>query len=108
MKKALFLVTRRDDMDHEEFVEYWQSTHVPLATQHPGLLKYATSVPDDPERAPFDGVAELYFESAEALQAGLVESEVGERAKEDALAFADPEASTMVVLEETVHLDETD
>lgn len=108
MKKALFFLTRKEGMSHEAFYEYWQTEHVPLATQHPHLRKYATSVPEDPDAAPFDGIAELYFDSAEALREGLLESDVAAEAKEDALAFADPEESTMVVLEETVHVDETD
>lgn len=107
MKKAVFLITRKEGMSHDEFVEYWQTEHVPLAKRHPGLEKYVTSIPDDPETAPFDGIAELYFDSAEALQSGLVDSDVGNEAKEDALAFTDPDESTMVVLEQTVHLDET-
>lgn len=106
MRKALFFLTRKEGMSHEAFYEYWQTEHVPLATEHPHLRKYTTSVPDEPEAVPFDGIAELYFDSAEALRKGLLESEVAAEAKEDALAFADPDESTMVVVEETVHVDE--
>lgn len=106
MKKALFFITCKDGLSNEEFLEYWQNEHVPIAKQHPGLQRYVTSVPDDPESAPFDGIAELYFDSATALQDGLVDSEVGKEAKADAVKFADPNESTMIILEETVHLDE--
>ena len=107
MHKALFFITRKDGMDHDAFVEYWQTEHVPLALTHPGLVRYATSIPVDPAEAPVDGVADLSFESMESLRSGLLESSVAAEAKEDALEFADPDESTMVLLEETVHLDET-
>lgn len=107
MVKALFLITRKDGMSHEAFCEYWETEHIPLALEHPHLRRYATAVPTDPEAAPIDGVAKLTFDSERDLRAGLLESDIAAEAKDDALTFTDPDESTMVVLEETVHLDET-
>ncbi|RDZ50693.1 EthD family reductase [Haloferax sp. Atlit-6N] len=69
-KHSAFLV-RKDGMSHDEFLDHWANTHVPLAREIPGVVRYARVVPTDPERAEFDGVAELYFESLDALRAGL-------------------------------------
>ncbi|WP_411966369.1 EthD family reductase [Haloferax sp. YSMS24] len=69
-KHSAFLV-RKDGMTHEEFLDHWANNHVPLAREIPGVVRYARVVPTDPEHAEFDGVAELYFESLDALRAGL-------------------------------------
>jgi uncharacterized protein (TIGR02118 family) len=69
-KHSAFLV-RKEGMSHEEFLDHWANTHVPLAREIPGVVRYARVVPTDPENAEFDGIAELYFESLDALRAGL-------------------------------------
>ena len=69
-KHSAFLV-RKDGMTHEEFVDHWQNTHTPIAREIEGVVRYATVLPTDPENAEFDGVAELYFESLDALHAAL-------------------------------------
>ena len=69
-KHSAFLV-RKDGMSHEEFLDHWANEHVPLAREIPGVVRYARVVPTEPEHAEFDGIAELYFESLDALRAGL-------------------------------------
>jgi uncharacterized protein (TIGR02118 family) len=69
-KHSAFLV-RQDSMTHEEFVDYWQDNHTPIAREIEGVVKYNTILPADPENAEFDGVAELYFESLSDLYAAL-------------------------------------
>jgi uncharacterized protein (TIGR02118 family) len=69
-KHSAFLV-RKEGMSHEDFLDHWANEHVPLAREIPGVVRYARVVPTDPENAEFDGVAELYFESLDALRAGL-------------------------------------
>ncbi|AFZ72485.1 EthD domain-containing protein [Natronobacterium gregoryi] len=69
-KHSAFLV-RRDGMSHEEFVDYWQTEHTPIAREIDGVVKYNTILPTDPENAEFDGVAELYFEDLEKLYDAL-------------------------------------
>jgi len=58
-------------MSHEEFREYWENNHSPLAKDIEGVVRYHTVYPTDPENAEFDGVAELYFETLEDLHAAL-------------------------------------
>lgn len=69
-KHSAFLV-RKDDMTHEEFVNYWQNNHTPIAREIEGVVRYNTVIPTDPENAEFDGVAELYFENLEDLYDAL-------------------------------------
>jgi len=69
-KHSAFLV-RQEGMTHEEFVEYWQTNHTPIAREIEGVVRYTTVLPADPENAEFDGVAELYFEDLDALYDAL-------------------------------------
>ncbi|MDG5820313.1 EthD domain-containing protein [Natronococcus sp. A-GB7] len=69
-KHSAFLV-RQEGMSHEEFVDYWQTNHTPIAREIDGVVKYNTVLPTDPDNAEFDGVAELYFEDLEKLYDAL-------------------------------------
>jgi uncharacterized protein (TIGR02118 family) len=69
-KHSAFLV-RQEGMSHEEFVDYWQTNHTPIAREIDGVVRYTTVLPADPEHAEFDGVAELYFEDLEKLYDAL-------------------------------------
>ncbi|ELZ02493.1 EthD domain-containing protein [Natrialba asiatica] len=69
-KHSAFLV-RKEGMTHEEFVDYWQTNHTPIAREIEGVVKYNTVIPTDPDHAEFDGVAELYFEDLEKLYDAL-------------------------------------
>ncbi|MEY7851968.1 EthD family reductase [Natrarchaeobius sp. A-rgal3] len=69
-KHSAFLV-RQDGISHEEFVDYWQSQHTPIAREIEGVVRYATVLPTDPVNAEFDGIAELYFEDLEKLYEAL-------------------------------------
>jgi uncharacterized protein (TIGR02118 family) len=69
-KHSAFLV-RKEGLSHDEFLDHWANTHVPLAREIPGVVRYTRVVPADPESTAFDGVAELSFESLDALRAGL-------------------------------------
>lgn len=71
MYKHVALLVRRDGMTHDEFVEYWQENHTPIARDIEGVVRYQTVLPVDPEASEFDGVAELYFEELDALHAAL-------------------------------------
>ncbi|WP_224269116.1 EthD family reductase [Haloprofundus salinisoli] len=105
MIKLVELLVRRDGMSHEEFVDYWLNEHSPIAREMPGLQKYVTSVPKDPERTEYDGVLELYFEDSEAMAAAF-DSEAGERTLADAEQFLETGAGPRLVLDETIQLDD--
>ena len=76
--------------DPAAFDEYYQNTHSPLAMKIPGLKGYIANKPtaiNPQEKTPYYQIAELYFESMEALQAGLQSAE-GQAAAGDTQNFA--------------------
>ncbi|MFC7073521.1 EthD domain-containing protein [Halovenus rubra] len=71
MYKHIALLVRQDEMSHEEFVDYWQHNHTPIAKDIEGVVRYQQVLPTEPEHAEFDGIAELYFETLEDLHEAL-------------------------------------
>ncbi len=115
-KHAAFLV-RKPGMTHEEFVEYWQSNHTPIAREIEGVVRYATVIPTEPAVAEFDGVAELYFESLDDLHAALGSPgdrdydpalEVAAKARADVDNFLAIEDRPRLIGRETVQVDRSD
>ncbi|WP_122088296.1 EthD domain-containing protein [Halalkalicoccus subterraneus] len=104
MIKMVQLLLREEGLSHEEFKARWTGEHAEIAGQLPNLRKYVTSTPRDPEKASYDGIVELYFDSTEELAAAF-ESPEGERVQADATEFVDLEASPSLVVEETVQFD---
>jgi len=104
MVKMVQLLVKRDDYSHEEFVQRWRGEHADMARDLPGLRKYVTAVPNDPERSSHDGVAELYFEDMDAL-AEAFDSELGQAVQADAAEFADVDAGETLYVEERVEFE---
>lgn len=71
MYKHIALLVRKDSMSHEEFIDHWQNVHTPIAKEIEGVVRYQQVLPTDPERAEFDGIAELGFDDLDALYAAL-------------------------------------
>lgn len=83
MIKLVFALRRKPELTREEFQAYWRGTHAPLVAERAEVLKIRryvqvhTSDLDGLHGAfqkrnggapePFDGVAELWFDSLEAL-----------------------------------------
>lgn len=104
--KMVIFATRKDDWTHEECIEYMESEHAPLARELPGLVRYTSSVPFDPDAAGVDYVAQLYFEDPGTMDEAF-DSEVGEEVQADAAHFLDTDQLEMVAVgEETVHVDD--
>ncbi|MXV62738.1 EthD family reductase [Natronorubrum sp. JWXQ-INN-674] len=106
MTKLVELLVRNDEYSHAEFVERWQGEHADIARELPGLKRYSTSVPANPDEAEYDGVLELVFESGQALNEAF-ESEVGQEVQADAAEFLELGAGPRIVVDETVHVAET-
>jgi uncharacterized protein (TIGR02118 family) len=104
MAKMVILLNRDESLTHEEFVERLREHHVPIGERLPGLVRYATSVPSDPERAAYDGISELYFEDAAAMGEAF-ESEAGEDLQADAAEFMRVEDNETLVVDEAVHVE---
>jgi uncharacterized protein (TIGR02118 family) len=85
--KLSFCLIRRAELTHQEFIEYWYQRHAPLVREHSkaiGIFKYVQSrALDHPVNellrrargapAGYDGIAEVYYQSAEALQQAMFE-----------------------------------
>jgi uncharacterized protein (TIGR02118 family) len=100
MIKAVFLVYRRPDLSPEEFRRYWVDVHGPLAASIPGLRKYVINFPlPGAWTAPYDGISELWFDSAEAYEAGLASPE-GRASDADGVNFQDAAREELVLVEE--------
>ncbi len=81
---------KKGDMSAEEFQRYWAEEHAPIARDgYPALKGYVvnvvTRVPQGQE-APYDGVAELSWDSRDDFSADM-KSEPAARATEDLKGF---------------------
>lgn len=63
--------------DPEQFRRHYESVHIPLGRKIPGLkgLRWSLDVQAFNGESPYFCIAELDFENAEAMQAGLASSE---------------------------------
>ena len=78
----------------------------PIAAEIPGLVNYTVSIADVPAESRYDGIAQLYFDSADALEAGFDSKAMDETAADPA-NFANGEDVLRFVVEEGVVVDET-
>jgi uncharacterized protein (TIGR02118 family) len=70
--KLVAALRRAASLRHDAFVRHWLERHVPLVLQDRGVRGYVTNVVDTPLRGNppgIDGIAELWFASAEDLAA---------------------------------------
>ena len=117
MLKLIFCLHRLPALSADEFRHYWLDTHGPLVRRHAGVLRIARYVQshglggpvDEALRASrgapagYDGVAELWWESAEDFAAATASPE-GRAASlallEDERRFIDLARSPLFVVEE--------
>lgn len=85
MFKIVFCLRRRPDLTPERFGAYWRDIHAPLVRRHAaalGIRRYVQSMRLDSGLAaaaagvrgapePFDGVAELWFDSLDSAKDGF-------------------------------------
>ena len=84
MVKSLSLLTRKAGLSHDEFIDRWVNEHAPLARAVPGLRRYVLSFvnaqpvrPDVPRHGiEVDGIAELWYDDAEAMKRALATPEM--------------------------------
>lgn len=117
MMKLAFCLRRLPQLSRGEFQRYWYETHAPLVRRHAatlGIRRYVQlhtldDVLNDALRAsrggpePYDGVAELWWDSRDALQEAIA-SPAGQQAAEELLAderrFIDLVRSPLWIAEE--------
>ena len=96
------LLNRKPGTTVGDFRRYWREDHVPLVLQLPGLKRVVCNYvqPTGSEApAPCDGMAEDWFESAEAMNAAF-SSPQGNAVVADASRFLDMSNFQMFVVEE--------
>lgn len=107
MVKLIYCISKKPEMTVEEFQTYWRETHAPIAARIPGLRRYVQchTVPETygGERTPgFDGAAELWWDSIEAMRAAMGTPEV-RAALEDEKNFIDhTRVASFVTVEKSV------
>lgn len=117
MIKFIMCLTRHPDMTREQFRDYWLNQHGPFFMKNAdamGAKKYVQShTLNSPLNAglresrgmqpEYDGVAEVWFESEEALMAGMSSPEgqkLGAALLEDEGRFTDHSKSSAFIVEE--------
>ena len=117
MVKLVFCLTRLPYLSREEFQRYWRERHGPLVRESAkalGIRRYVqvhtldTPVNEALRRGrggppAYDGVAELWFDSLEALAAAGATPEgkaAGRRLVEDEKTFIDLARSPVLIAEE--------
>ena len=117
MIKLVFPLHRRSELSREEFQRYWRDTHGPLVRSHAGTLGIRRYVQNHTLATPlndglrasrgapadYDGVAELWFDSLDAVAAAVATPE-GQAASaellEDERRFIDHARSPLWLSEE--------
>jgi uncharacterized protein (TIGR02118 family) len=81
--KSISLLTRKDGMTHEQFVDHWVRIHAPLAHAVPELRRYVQAHIVEERRRPdipaldidVDGIAELWYDDRDAMMRALASPE---------------------------------
>ncbi len=104
MVKLIYCISRKPGMSVEEFQRYWREVHAPIAARIPGVRRYVQchTLPElyrDGRTPAFDGAAELWWDSLDALRAARRTPEA-QAAMEDEKNFIDHSRSFSFVTEE--------
>lgn len=122
MIKLVFCLRRHPTLTREEFQRYWREQHAPLVRSHAevlGIRRYEqlhaiddaiSALIAGPRRSPepYDGVAELWFDSLDAIAAsGATEAgrHAGAALLADERTFIDLERSPLFLTEEHTIID---
>jgi len=82
MYKVMIGLVRRDDMSKEQFIAWWTREHAPRASTLPDVQRIRFNVMSD---GPFDGIAELWFASEQAMTDAYA-SDIGATVAADSMA----------------------
>ena len=84
--KMVFVLFKRDDFTHEESVAEWMGArHTGIVGKVPGLRRWVQNHPTPLPGGKPDGIGELWFDNAEAMERAMKSPEMG-AAVEDAKA----------------------
>jgi len=103
MIKLVYCITKKPSLTDQEFFHYWKNIHGPIGRRIPGLRKLVQShrltLPGDHRPPDYDGMAELWFDNLEALQAARKSPE-WKASTEDETNFIDPSKVAWFISEE--------
>ncbi len=103
MIKLVYCISKKPGLSDEAFFQYWEQVHGPIGARIPGLRRLVQShrltVPGDPKPADYDGMAELWFDTIEALLVARVSAE-WQASSADEAHFIDPQRTAYLVSEE--------
>ena len=90
MVKLIAFLKRKPGISMEEFKRLWVEEHTKISAQIPGVRGYriniATARQDSEEEKPYDGTAEMWWDSIDEMEAAF-ETEIGIAAGADADEF---------------------
>lgn len=111
-QRLVFVLRRRPEMSRDEFQTYWLQTHAPLVAgvaETLGITRYQQvhTVSEDTTRAaaPFDGVAELWFDATRSTGSPDEQRAAAAMLLEDERRFIDLSASPIWFATEHVMAD---
>ena len=105
--KVTEIIHRPDNMSFEEFSNHWLHKHAPIVAKLPGLIKYVQSHANPKRNGKendFDGIAELWFENEEAVDALKGTMEV-RKAKKDEPNFVNSDLLVEIIGKEHIIVD---
>lgn len=98
MTYRIVILGRRDEeLSHEECIEYIEREHITLVKELPGLQRLTTSIPPNPDEMGYDEMAQLWFKTADDLDASM-ESDEWQQVQADAANFVDLEETVMITV----------
>jgi len=109
MIKLVYCITKKPSLTDAEFSRYWKNIHGPIGARIPGLRKLVQShrltIPGDNRQPDYDGMAELWFDDIDALQAARKSPEWKASTK-DETNFIDPTKVAYFLSKEHIILNE--
>ena len=108
MVKTITFIKRKPGMNLDEFGQYWRARHAPIVIKLPGLRHYVqchTILSGYRNGEPaFDGVAEVWFDSTDAMREGAKTAEY-RAVRADEPNFIDLAKIDFIITEERVQKD---
>jgi uncharacterized protein (TIGR02118 family) len=100
--RRLTLVRRNPAFTQAQFVEHWLGEHAALAAQLPGVRGYRINeIVEAPPEFPWHGVAELWFDSADAAKQAMASDPAGTTLRRDTKKLA-AEVAPFYIAEHTI------
>jgi uncharacterized protein (TIGR02118 family) len=110
MIKLVYCISKKEGLTDQEFFDYWNNVHGPIGSRIPRLRKLVQShrftIQGDKYQPAYDGMAELWFDDAEALLAARQSPEWA-ASHEDEAHFIDHNKVAYFVSKEHIILDKT-